>query len=466
MPYRVLLVAFLLCRSAIPQDDKRPAVPDAAALKDAEKTIRDLFKDEYARRAPADRLALAKKLFEQGLQTRDDAGAKYVLLREAQDLAAQAGNIDLAVQIIGEWSKAFQVDGPALNNQALAAAGQNAKTPEECKALASLSLKLVADALAAEDYEGATKLVGTAAAVAKRSKDIPLISRINARTKEVADLKSKSDAVRKARETLAASPEDAAAKSAVGWHLCATKGDWDGGLALLASGADEALKTAATKDLSKPAEAPERVSLGDLWWDLGEKRPADKEACRRRAVFWYELAITGMSGLNKLKLGKRLNEAKAEQMAREGWLDVTDPGLFGLPGRPGDPLSGTADRGFTKIELKKMPTGEVDAFSVRLTFGPGNDGQVKIMLENRARELFVQNGSIWCNFQGTNFMHKGTKQDEYAVTGTLLPGEWVFTLDGKEVGRSKTTQTRLTTFGFDLNNGQFKIDQIRLRRKE
>jgi len=458
---------FLILSAPFLSQEARSPVPDPAAQKDAEKVIRDVFKEDYAKRGAPDKLALARKLLDQALQTKDDLNSRFVLFREAEDLAVQAGSIDLALQAIGEWSRLFQIDGGTLRSQAFAGAEKNAKTPEEFKALAAVSLKLANEASVAEDYDAATKLLATSAALAKRSKDVPLISRINARTREITELKTKFDAVRKARETLAATPEDGAAKTVVGWHLCAAKGDWEGGLALLAGGTDEALKSAASKDLAKPAAAPDQASLGDLWWDLAEKRPGDREALRRRAALWYEQAMTGLSGLSKVRLEKRVAEVRSEQLVREGWVDVTDPTLFGLPGRPGDPLVLTVDLAKPRsIELSKFPPGEFDAFSIHFVFGKVNDGQVKIQLENEARELFVQNGSVWYNGFGTEFMHKGTKQEEYTISGTLVPGQYVFTLDGKEVGRGKTSRTRLTTFLLMFQNGQFRIDQIRLRRRD
>src|SRR6185436_5225004 len=70
---------------------KRAGVPDANKQRDAEKAIRDIYKEQYAKKAPADRVQLAKVLLDQADKSGDDPSSRWVLYREAQDLASQAG---------------------------------------------------------------------------------------------------------------------------------------------------------------------------------------------------------------------------------------------------------------------------------------------------------------------------------------------------------------------------------------
>src|SRR5262245_40431958 len=98
------LVLFLACSDAFRSNatvlndlqDKKSDIPDDAALKEAEKTIKSLFKEDYAKRSPADRIALAKNLLKQGVETKDSPAARYVLFRESQEIAAKAGDIETA----------------------------------------------------------------------------------------------------------------------------------------------------------------------------------------------------------------------------------------------------------------------------------------------------------------------------------------------------------------------------------
>src|SRR6187549_3616494 len=105
-------LCLVLILAALVQD--KPVEPDANAQKETLKQIKDLFKDEYARKGAADQAALAQKLLQKGIETNDDLPSKFVLLKEAREVAAASGDADTAMRAAGETAKAFAVDGPAL----------------------------------------------------------------------------------------------------------------------------------------------------------------------------------------------------------------------------------------------------------------------------------------------------------------------------------------------------------------
>src|SRR5688572_13354367 len=73
-------------RKAIPS-----AVPDAASIATAEATVSELFSTELAEKGVAGRLALSLRFRAQAATGADEAAVRYVLLRRACDLAAEAG---------------------------------------------------------------------------------------------------------------------------------------------------------------------------------------------------------------------------------------------------------------------------------------------------------------------------------------------------------------------------------------
>src|SRR4030095_3855857 len=95
------------------------AVPEGAAVKDAEKLIKDLFKDEYAGKAPADRVILAKKLAEQSEATKDDVAGRYGLLRESISVAAAPCDVRLALKSADRMGKLFKTDAVLLKSETL-----------------------------------------------------------------------------------------------------------------------------------------------------------------------------------------------------------------------------------------------------------------------------------------------------------------------------------------------------------
>src|SRR5258706_13020549 len=105
-----VLAAWVFVAAALQDRPTLAPEPDAAAQKDTLKKIRDLFKDEYAKKAPADQQALARKLLQSGMETADDPVTKFVLLKEAREVAVAAGDADTGLKCADETSKGFAID--------------------------------------------------------------------------------------------------------------------------------------------------------------------------------------------------------------------------------------------------------------------------------------------------------------------------------------------------------------------
>jgi len=311
----VLLILGLLLQT------QRDPVPDAATQKDKEKVIRDVFKAEYARKTPSDRTAFARMLLQQALQTKDDPPTKYVMLREAREIAVQGGDAGTASEAVAEMARCFEVDALRMKLSVLTSMAQEARTPDLARNTADALLKLVDEAEAKEDVETQEKSVAVVIAVARRCKDLTLAARAESRQKEVADLKSKLTRVRSARETLLARPEDPAANLEVGQLECFYRGNWDAGLPLLAKGSSESLRTLALQDLSNPGQVQEQIQLGEAWRDRSERESGSRQRIRDRAIFWYEKAAEAATGIFKLKVDKALADltgARLREISPQG----------------------------------------------------------------------------------------------------------------------------------------------------
>src|SRR5438045_27917 len=90
--------------------DKRQPVPAEAALKQADALVLEFFKEDIDNaKDAASRAKLAGVLLQQGKETKDNAGARYVLLRYAADLAAAAGDAPLALQAVEEMTRDYAI---------------------------------------------------------------------------------------------------------------------------------------------------------------------------------------------------------------------------------------------------------------------------------------------------------------------------------------------------------------------
>jgi hypothetical protein len=290
-------------------DDRAP-VPSTEQIAKAEELIRDLFKSDYSKARTADRQALAYKLLQQAKETKDDPSARYVLLREARDIAARVGDATIAMEAAGEIATGYQVGAGAARAPA---AEKLVAATSSSTAAATLTEMLLAAASAARtdgDADGEIELLKSAENAARKSRSVPLVSTARSRLKSAEGFKTESEKVKPFLETLKTKPDDGEANAAVGRFRCLFKNDWEGGLANLLKGSDDKLKEAAEKD-KQAAEGgdTEQVAAGDAWYDLAGKADADvKGAMQARARHWYSGVVTNLTGITKARIEKRLGE--------------------------------------------------------------------------------------------------------------------------------------------------------------
>src|SRR5205085_9294388 len=110
---------------------KRAPVPAADKLKETEKLLKDLYKDQYVKKAPADRVALARTLLDQARRTSDDPTSRWIFYQEAQQLAARNGDVATAFAAAVESSRVFDIDPLTTRNALVTTIVKSAKAPEE-----------------------------------------------------------------------------------------------------------------------------------------------------------------------------------------------------------------------------------------------------------------------------------------------------------------------------------------------
>jgi len=304
--YVPLVLALLL--GAHPLQDARLPVPESAALKQAEKLVREVLKEDYARKDPPSRRALGQKLLSQAETSKDDTANCFVLLSDARDIAAETGDLKVAMTACDRLADTFQVDRVAVRRACLDKL-RKPVTPEESALLTEAFFRLIDEATAAENFEAALAASRDAEQAAQKAKQLPLLSKAKARGREIAGLRAEFQRAEGARKKLEAQPDDAESNFVLGRFLVLIKGDWDSGLALLAKGSNPAWKDAAARDLKIPLENSEHIALGDAWWELGTKEEGSAKArLWARAAHYYQRALPEISGLQRVKLEKRLEE--------------------------------------------------------------------------------------------------------------------------------------------------------------
>lgn len=294
------------------RQDPRLAVPDPALRAKSARLIAELFQSDLAQiRNPAQEAAYASKLLKSATQTTDDPVGRFELFEEARAAAAQAGDVETAMEVVGQISQNYRVNGLLLAANTLGLLVARLGPQDAPRALPFIDT-FVSQAVGADRLDLAKAGADMAAQIAHKSKDGTLIAESEAFSKEIESLKAAFEGVPAAAAKLADNPADPEANLVVGRYYCLYKGEW-GALEPLSRGSDPVLRGIAARDLAGATDPHGMMAIGDGWWDWAETQSGvPRQTARRRAVYWYQKASPQLEGLSKLVVEHRLFEMQSE----------------------------------------------------------------------------------------------------------------------------------------------------------
>jgi hypothetical protein len=374
---RTAELAILLLLSGTPwlaagDDGKKSPLPAPALVVKAEALVHELYSKEYdkAQKDVAARSQLALTLLQEGRDTNDDLAGKYVLFREARDLAARAGDAPTALQASDDLAHSFSLPDAKVLEMKIEALGLASKAvagPDAYQTVVDSALVLAQEAMAADEYEAALALLATADAAAIKLKNVPLVSSIRVRRQEVRAGQKEYANWKPFAEALRKDPTDPKANMNMGVYQAMVKGNWDKGLPLLARGSDPVLKQLAAMDLEGPKQPSQQAELAEKWLELAGKSTG-KTAVQLllRAYHWDVLALAGLDGEARRRVEKQMEaitkrlppELRAGEIVQE-ILKIDAPGgpvysvAFSPDGRKA--VAGGAD---TAVSLWDTITGK------------------------------------------------------------------------------------------------------------
>ncbi len=301
----------------------RRVVPDHAAQANSRKLMKEVFADQLKDTTPAGRRKLFNVLLNEAQKVASENPTdRFVLLIGAIEAAKDASELRLCFKAADELSSAYDIDSLAIRADAAtklpvraysivaplnspAHAAGNAIAAENVRA----GLEIVDQLSAAEDFTTAAKLTPVLQQGAAADPALRAVTQ-----KEAMEIESARGARQhfdQDSEKLKSSPEDPAVNLSVGSYLCFRKGDWDAGLPMLAKSSDPAMSKLALAEAAKPSATDALVQLGDGWWEVGEKNHGSvADACHAHAAEIYSNVVLDASGLTKVKLEKRIAQAK------------------------------------------------------------------------------------------------------------------------------------------------------------
>ena len=302
-----------------PAGPQRPSPPTSLDQRRA----RDLLEQVWAGQIQAAATSSAKTaLAEQFLKKMDELNAtpaeRFVMLDQAQELAVAAGNLRIALSVVNQQAREFNIDALTARADALQAIQGKLLLSETGREFVAAALDLTDDAFDGRKFALADKMADAGLATARKINNAELIKTLMSRKDVIQESLQKAQRVAEARQTLAARPEDAAAHLLLGDYLCLEENDWEQGLPHLTQGGDTELAEVARADLSKPAVVDDQFELAERWWSCRFGAAADAPSpYRSRALVWYRVALPSLSGLKKAKAEQRIQELQRLGSATE-----------------------------------------------------------------------------------------------------------------------------------------------------
>jgi len=311
-----------LCAASEAAEVRAP-VPAGPDLERAQATIRDLYKADFAKTKAADRIALAAKLFQEALETKNDPAAKFALLREARDLAAKSGDAAGVLRATDEMTAHFVLKPGEAIAPALDPLVGSTNVAATSMQIAHVLLVAADEARFAGEWNVSLTILKAAGAAAAKATGAATSERVRAKVKDTEAGRAEFEKAKDALEAVKTKPTDPAVCLAAGRYLAFFQQEWNEGIELLAKGADEKLQVAAQRDLKAVSGNDEdRIAAADGWYDFAASADASvKPAMQIRAHYWYVAAFPSQAGINKTRVEKRIAElqpivdAKADKTA-------------------------------------------------------------------------------------------------------------------------------------------------------
>jgi hypothetical protein len=295
------------------------APPNDAQRAKAEKTIRDLYGGQIgAAKSPAAKRELAKKLFEQAIESKADPAGQFVLLEMARQLALSVDEPLVVLQSIEETARRFQIDAIPIRRDAFVKLAKAAMNPINSRLLADAAWSALDDAIVADKFEAADDLAEAGITFAKRTKESELNRQWLVRRQQLGEIETAYEAVRVSEQTLEKSPLDPAANLAVGKYTVFFKGNFDLGLPMIALAPASPLEALAATEMRPPDAAEPQLKLADGWWDLADSTTDawQKQRLQARALLWYGVALPNLAGMPRNRVEKKILEATGRIFVR------------------------------------------------------------------------------------------------------------------------------------------------------
>ena len=303
--------------AAVVTEKRKPPLPDAATRRAAIQKAKDDYRSELvAAKEPGEVTILAGQLLVKASEESDPT-KQLQLLSLAHDLAIQALDVQLALRSVDELAERFEFDSWAKKAETFIGLRGSARENPDLRTIAELALDLHVEAVDAEAFVAANKILETVRNAGRRLNDINLKSLANRLGNQLEQDMRAQEQASSARRILTTNPTDADANQALGKYLCFSRNHWEQGLIYLEQGKD-GLGELARRDRQTPAQPPARLELAKAWHTWADaKRGLDQNGGWIRARHWYQLALPDLTGPDKAQVEEHLDALSGKVLSKD-----------------------------------------------------------------------------------------------------------------------------------------------------
>ena len=290
----------------------RPRVPPPSASEQAKalQVLEAVHRPDTARSRSAKR-DLAEKLIQAAEDPTANDIERFVILKKAAELSEEAGIARVVMQVVERMEQAYEIDGTSAREKLLIRTAPNVADESSLDDFVQASQMVVTELVRLDRLDEALRLTDATYDACLKPHGKKQRKYVYDGRNSLRRLHQRWVEANAARRAIESGDNDATNYSTLGQFLCVYHEDWDAGLEYLTRAPEAALRAAAEADLAKPNTAADRVLAGDLWYDVAKSNAAF-DGFAARAIHWYELAESQVTGLVRTKTTMRLEEMRTK----------------------------------------------------------------------------------------------------------------------------------------------------------
>lgn len=224
-----------------------------------------------------------------------DREQRYIALKTAWELAAEAGDFELVDIILKQARLEFQIDESKIRRELLSL--RKNRTTFISDDLPGAAWAWAENAFKHGDFSAAQQLALIAQELAASTENKQLQNTIQNRLKHYQPYRQAAIAISPLENDLASGTLTPQQRTRLGRFHAFVMGDWIGGLDLLRKGNDPELKELAEFDLSDSADPLKQLALAQRWQAFAKTvSDLERTAIERRARGLYRMAIRNLDG--------------------------------------------------------------------------------------------------------------------------------------------------------------------------